>query len=190
MSSEETLIYVLKDPDTNEIRYVGKTINLRKRYNIHTSKKTQEKIKTYVSYWLLTLLNNNKKPILEIIERCTKKDWVEREIYWIDYYKNLIPNLCNISKGGEGGNGNTWTEAQKLKQSEILKGRKLTEEHKRNISINNKAKIFCGKKLINIKTKEVFNTVREASERLNMKANTLSMQLTGKNTNKTNLRYL
>lgn len=135
-----THIYTLSDPTTGEIRYVGKTINIKRRFYQHTNKKIQQNSKTHVSNWLLSLLDKSNKPIIEIIETC-EKAWEEREIYWIEYYKNLGCKLCNISEGGRGCSGYKRSEVQKSKQSLVMlgkntwmKGRQLTEEWKKNIS--------------------------------------------------------
>lgn len=84
--------------------------------------------------------------------------------------------------------------------------KKLSEEHKKKISLSKKGislttehKIRIGnsikgennpvaKKVINIETGIIYNTIREASIKCNMKYTTLFAQLKGKNINKTNLR--
>ncbi len=140
-----TTIYILKDPNTNEIRYVGKTINIKRRYYQHTNKKFQEKTKTYVANWILSLLKNGQKPIIESIEQCL--DWEEKEVYWISYYKNLGCNLCNLAEGGKGCSGYRKTEEQKKKHSEAFKGKNtwmkgkiFSQEWKNNISKAQKGK--------------------------------------------------
>jgi hypothetical protein len=90
-------IYVLKDPNTLEIRYVGVTctsLSSRLAQHIYDSKKSG----TYKRNWIGQLLKNNTKPIIEIIEECTYLDYQEREIYWISFYDNLT----NTDKGGNG----------------------------------------------------------------------------------------
>ena len=89
-------IYSLKDPITNQVRYVGKTGNLKNRFINHKNSSNN----SHVSRWIRTLLKQDLLPIIEVIEECDKTSWEEREIYWIAYYKNLYPDLCNIRKGG------------------------------------------------------------------------------------------
>lgn len=91
----ETYIYTLKHPLTNEVRYVGKTINPKRRYYEHL----YQYPKTHKGCWVRSLLNEGLKPIMDIIETCTKDNWEEREIYWITQY----PNLTNSTSGGDGG---------------------------------------------------------------------------------------
>lgn len=92
----EMFIYALKDPDTGEIRYVGKTNNPKKRMSSHLN---PEKNRTLPSIrWILKLKKENKKPIMEIIEET--EDWENSEIKWISHYKSSGCNLLNIDNGG------------------------------------------------------------------------------------------
>ena len=53
----KTYIYILQDPDTLSVRYVGKTTNFKKRLYQHTNKKVQEySRKRHLSNWLLKLI--------------------------------------------------------------------------------------------------------------------------------------
>jgi group I intron endonuclease len=92
-----TKIYGLLDPRTNEVRYVGKTIQtLEARLRKHISDKP--KSNTYRFNWINQLKELNLKPTILILELCDEKDWVEREKYWISYFENLT----NLTTGGEG----------------------------------------------------------------------------------------
>lgn len=99
---EEVFIYLLKHPLTEEIKYVGKTTNPKRRWYHHCSKKVNSIKNNYRVNWLNCLLKNNLKPILEIIEKCEYFQWEEREKYWIDFYRNKGANLCNSTYGGSG----------------------------------------------------------------------------------------
>lgn len=42
-------------------------------------------------------------------------------MYWIDYYRKIIPNLCNLSNGGFGGIGSiNLTKEEKLQKSKTM----------------------------------------------------------------------
>mgnify|MGYP002507805412 CR=1 FL=1 len=57
--------YYLKDPDTNEIRYIGRTVEEKGRLRNHVYEaKTRGRNKREV--WILSLLRKNKLPILEV----------------------------------------------------------------------------------------------------------------------------
>jgi len=95
-------IYVLKHPTTNEIKYVGKTINLKRRYYSHIQdSKRLVNNKRYLLNWIRSLLKENLKPVMEVIEICEISNWQEREIYWINHYRMTNSKLCNICDGGE-----------------------------------------------------------------------------------------
>jgi len=108
----EIKIYSLSDPDTKKIRYVGKTIrSLGVRYSQHLSQAKYTIKKDYAHCWIKSLLNKNKKPIINLIELC--KD-INREEYWINYYRKQDKILTNINRGGEqDGSGTTRTEEQR-----------------------------------------------------------------------------
>jgi predicted GIY-YIG superfamily endonuclease len=64
----KTYIYTLAHPETGEIRYVGKTTNIKRRYYQHTNKKVSNKLSNkHLSNWLLSILNKHLKPILNIV---------------------------------------------------------------------------------------------------------------------------
>lgn len=192
----KTFIYKLIDPNTNKIRYVGKSTNLKRRYRQHTNKKIQQKAKTHLSNWLLTLLNNSQKPILEEIENC-EDSWKEREIFWIKYYRELGYKMCNKTDGGDGCSGYKWTEEKKKYRSKAfkgkntwMKGRKFTEEHCKNMSkAKTGSKHPAAKKIRDISTGIVYFTLTKAALSLDIKRSTLAAMLTGQNPNKTNLKY-
>lgn len=98
-------IYSLNDPDSLQIRYIGKTTNLKKRLSSHIQEAKRSNGRRYVLNWIKNLLNNSKRPVITVIEECTEGDWQERERYWIYFYKKTIPNLCNNADGGLGGSG-------------------------------------------------------------------------------------
>lgn len=132
-------IYCLKDPDTNEIRYIGKTNNLKQRFHNHKNKITG----THCSNWILKLKANGKVPIMELVEECSNDIWQEREIYWIAQY----PNLTNHTIGGDGCLGATHSLETRQKMSLSRAGKStywsknpLSDEHKNKISISMKAR--------------------------------------------------
>lgn len=66
-------IYKLIDPITKEIRYVGQTDNLKRRFNDHLSSSTNinsASYNTHKSCWIRKLINNGYEPIMEIVDSC------------------------------------------------------------------------------------------------------------------------
>jgi group I intron endonuclease len=93
-------LYQLRDPRTNEIRYVGKTVNLKERWRRHIRDAKQGKTSLHRSAWIKQLLDLGFKPILEEIEIVTQSEWQERERYWIKEYRSRGYDLTNVCDGG------------------------------------------------------------------------------------------
>jgi hypothetical protein len=90
-----TFIYGLKDPRTNEIRYVGKSNKPKSRYSAHLKKAPIAKTKCYC--WINSLLKLNLKPTLVILEEVLETEWGVKEDYWISQFDNLT----NLIDGGK-----------------------------------------------------------------------------------------
>jgi hypothetical protein len=120
-------IYTLKDPYTNDIRYVGQTNNAKRRFNKHITNSRAFRDNRHISNWIRSL---DAFPIMDIIETCDYSIRNQREEYWIRYYKDLDCDLCNSSNGGSGsGVGN-----------KNCVGRIMSEETRLKISMANKGK--------------------------------------------------
>ena len=132
--SKPTFIYALKNADTNEIRYVGKTIDVTNRYKSHCRSKTNSK----TSCWIRSLQN---KPEIIILEEVTPfGNWQEAEQFWIAYFKSLGARLTNLTEGGEGCVGIVFSEEsidkikQSLKGNNRALGNKLSNETRKRMS--------------------------------------------------------
>lgn len=93
-------IYVLKNPDNGEVFYVGQTMqDLEQRLCGHIWKKEDNKVK---GQYIQTLLDAGKKPVIESIETIPGTCYLDkcllldREKYWIRYYKSKGCTLTNI----------------------------------------------------------------------------------------------
>lgn len=95
---KKVYIYGLSDPITNEIRYIGKTVNMKNRYKKHVYQ--SKYLKTKIGNWIKKLISINLKPNILLIEECEENNWIEREKYWIKKYKEDGYNLLNIHEGG------------------------------------------------------------------------------------------
>jgi hypothetical protein len=100
----EIFIYGLHCSDDETIRYVGKTNCLKKRLKNHVLN-SNKKI-TYKDRWIQKEVNLGKEIKIKILEITTEENWKEREVYWINYYKENLPKnkkLTNTAIGGGGG---------------------------------------------------------------------------------------
>jgi group I intron endonuclease len=128
-------IYQIRNLINNK-RYIGSTVNIDKRWYEH--KKSLRK-NIHVNEYLQNAWNkygedNFDFDILEQVEN--KVLLLEREQYWMDYYKsykrNIGYNICSICGNVLGCRWNL-REETKIKLSEMRKGRKLSEESKKRI---------------------------------------------------------
>ena len=86
-------IYVLKDPRDNSVRYVGKTNNPKLREGRHRA----ERGRTHKHYWVAQLRRLSLVPIFEIIETIDTSQWAEREIHWIQHFKDHFSLLLSLN---------------------------------------------------------------------------------------------
>lgn len=131
---------------------------------------------------------NIKFEIIDTAE--TIEELNTKEIYWIDKLNTMTPNGYNLCIGGGTttgyrhredskksmsikkskmyvGDGNPFygkhhSEEAKERMRIAKTGRKLTEEWKKNIAISQKVKV------VNLDTKEVFDSIKEAGEKYNI----------------------
>ena len=135
-------IYSLKDPTSGAIRYVGKTVNLQKRYSKHLLAQGANPEK---NAWIEQLKTNGLKPQIEVLEKCGESVWAERERYWIAYGKAQGWDLLNADEGGWGSPNPKPSTLLRMRQSHLgktqsastrekvrlaVKGRKISEETK------------------------------------------------------------
>jgi hypothetical protein len=108
-----TFIYALIDPNTNKIRYVGKSNNPNKRLydHMHSCYLTH----THKNIWLRTLHKENKQPIVKILQEVPLEEWEFFEKYWINTLRNKGEKLTNIDEGGNGLSKHSYNTKDKMK---------------------------------------------------------------------------
>jgi hypothetical protein len=97
---ETTNIYVLIDPRTNMVRYVGKANNVTQRYQAHLNR--ARKHQTHKKNWVEQLKKEGLKPIIKIIDIVPINEWIFWETYWISQMKTWGFDLINYTNGGDG----------------------------------------------------------------------------------------
>lgn len=119
-------IYALKEPDTGEIRYVGKTSNPDKRFHEHIDNNPREKTRKY--YWIQSLKSRGLEPVLEILDEVSGEHWRQWEVAYIEFFQEQGWNLTNGTPGGDGfGSG----------EYHPFFGKRLTDGHRQKISGEN-----------------------------------------------------
>ena len=137
----EGSIYALKDPITQQIRYIGQTRkSIEERASHHwRDRKQQKNENNHKANWISKLYEeSNLRPEVILIEKVvisTDNLLNERERYWIAYYRELGFDLTNTS------------------------GKDYFYAHKRQAK-NYMKTIYCYDKSFNL---QVFRSAREAS---------------------------
>jgi group I intron endonuclease len=126
-------IYLIKC-NINQKLYVGSTIALAKRWSDHLGylKKGTHQNPHLQRAWNKYGCGSFSFSILEVVEDFQILRFREHE--WISRLDTMNPKIgYNINGAGADCPGRSWTEEQRVAQSERLKGRKLSIEHRTSI---------------------------------------------------------
>ncbi len=206
--TENSGIYQIVNNITQK-RYIGYASNIRRRLKQHVSLLNQKLHPNFYlqKSWIKYTINNFS---YEVIEECNIENLPKREDYWVkvfktteryygynikltDPYKNpkhskeTIDKLKRISKGRKVSD--LCIQARKKVQtSPEGKLRQREGLNKVNYKILHREK--KGKKVKNMDTGIIYNSLAEVCEIIGMRKGNLSRMLLGKRKNKTNLEYI
>lgn len=91
-------IYSLADPNTGNVRYIGKATCSAKRLKSHLRDSKRRKTPVYV--WIAELLAARQLPVMAVIDRVSELDWPDRERQLIAHYREVNGDLLNVAAGG------------------------------------------------------------------------------------------
>lgn len=122
-----TFIYILIDPLTNHVRYVGKANDPKERFKGHMKEslkknKDDEIIQNHKINWINKLKIKNLSPVLEIVDEVLDSEWRFWETHYISLYKSWGFDLVNLTNGGDGFSDPTGEIGKRI--SKTLTGRK------------------------------------------------------------------
>lgn len=123
-------IYVLKDPTSGEVRYVGKTENPRKRFINHRCGHSGR----HCANWIKSLRARGLVPTFEIIDAGMGHGWPQAERAWIREYRERGARLTNIAEGGAGAPGFPCSQETKAKISAGNAGQRRSSEARARMS--------------------------------------------------------
>ena len=116
-----TALYILRDPWTNRIRYLGLSCKPWKRLTEHL-RLARIGGETRLPRWIRKVLRNDGAPVLSVLEWCPDKiSALVAERRWIRRLRSHDVQLVNMTDGGEGILNVTAESRRKISQSQ--KGR-------------------------------------------------------------------
>ena len=159
---KKVYIYTLSSSENpSEIRYVGKTHQpVFTRLKQH-KKETKCNLK---NNWIKSVLKKGFDIVIDVVDECTEETWMEKEKFWIKYYKDLGFNLKNMTEGGEtssikGENHPQFGKIGKNNQNYKGKDYKIRATTSKRNSGNKKAV-----DMIDAETGEILKTFPSANE--------------------------
>lgn len=145
----KTLIYALLDPETNKIRYIGKSSVGMARPKQHFRPAILNKEKSHKNNWIKQLIAKGLEPKIKIIAQVENpSDLSDAEIFCIAYFRYIGEDLTNGTDGGEGSLGRKMTDTMRIALYKANKGRPRTEEQKDHMR-----KIMTGR-IVSYETRE------------------------------------
>lgn len=123
---DTTFIYALMDPRDNQVRYVGKSNEPRRRFSKHLrAAQDCPRIR-----WIRALQRLNLEPGLEILEEVYKSAWEGAEQSWIAYFLHEGADLTNMTGGGDAPPifRGPHSEEARIRIGSASTGRALSEE--------------------------------------------------------------
>lgn len=115
-----TYIYILIDPITDLVRYIGKSNFPYKRFYNHCGYITKD----YKGNWIKSLKNKGLKPVLYIIDEVPVKEWEFWEKFYISQFKTWGFKLTNSDEGGITNKQLNKESRLKISNSKLGKKRK------------------------------------------------------------------
>lgn len=140
-----SFIYGLIDPNTLDVRYIGKAHDPWGRL-YGPQGHLKDKYHCYKVHWIQSLLKQNLTPNICIFEQCNETIWQEREKDWIAFGKRVGWPLTNTTDGGEGFSKGCFVSEETRNKIRIANvGKKLSEETKNKLHAINLGNIVSEK---------------------------------------------
>lgn len=174
-------IYALRDPDTNDVKYIGATVRtLARRLDGHMSKPKRASPR---DEWIWSLRASGKRPSIEALEVASEDDAETVECFWIAQARGLGWPILNVCRGGKGFTA-AQTPEHKGKIRSALLGREIRWRDKisaarmgHEVSPETRARIaatISGGTLLETTTGKKYATATEAARELGLQPSHVS----------------
>ena len=185
------LIYALLDPESEEIRYIGKSCNGLARPKQHFYPSSL-RVHSYKNSWMKSVFSRGLRPGIRVLQEFDSKTHLAAaEMYFISGYKRIGSRLTNLTDGGGGVVNPSPISRAKMSAAKLGKKRQpISDETRRRLSesvrqsrtqeYRLRASAWKGGCPIQeISTGRIFPTVREASRVLGLDPGSISKVLAG-----------
>lgn len=127
---DKFVVYGLFDPRDQQLRYIGKTCQGKRRMSSHLAV-SHLKNKTHKNHWIKSLLAVGMQPEYVVLESFATPDGLaEAEMWYISYYKSIGCRLTNMTLGGEGIRGMKRSPEFCAMMSRLHSGKKISDQQK------------------------------------------------------------
>ena len=127
---KQVTIYTLSDPDTGEVRYVGKANNMLRRLKTHLRDSATRNTPLYA--WVRKLTAKNKLPRMDVLRVVDASEWEEAEREAIACYR-IAGGLLNLADGGAGPSCSKAVRAANGRENSRLREADPVKKHIWNI---------------------------------------------------------
>lgn len=94
-----TFIYALCEPDTEKIRYVGKSDRPKSRLSMHIH--GSNGYRSHLGHWIKSLISRGLRPKLEVLDEVPHSQWQFWEREYIRVFRSIGLALVNTTDGGD-----------------------------------------------------------------------------------------
>lgn len=169
-SKDWAWVYVVTN-QVNGKQYVGVTgFSVRRRWRRHVNRSGADKPRNGNCPALHAAIRKYGENSFACVAIFAGSDWqatLDAEVALIAAFKTIAPNGYNVTAGGEGVRGITFTEAELKRRSDFANGRVMSEDTRRRMSESSKGRKLSDEHIAKLKsrtfTKETRQKISEAN---------------------------